>query len=292
MEFGSLVDCIVTRGDFDANYVVSDFVPFPAEKTVLDTLLTMTSVPFYDVPTEKIQAAIATCNYQSRLKFETQYAKLEAQKEYYEISRTGKKVISTEDYNDAMQMANAIWNSDALKSYFGKPGKDGDIEYIYQAKFLAKMKIGDEKVDVKIMPDLLVVDHKSKIVHPVDLKTSTPPGWDFKENFIKFHYALQASCYTDVLRTIMNNIPEYKEYTIAPYVFADISRSDKIPVGYVYDPKSESQKDGLTFKNYHYKGWRDLLWEIINYEKENAVVPGYIKLNELNDLVDILNNQS
>lgn len=292
MEFGSLVDCLVTYGDFRNKYTVSECTPPPAEKTLLDYLLTKTNEEFYSIPASVIAEAIETCQYRKNMKYETQYSKIEAQRMYYEERRSGKKIVSREDYNDATQMAEAIRGHALVGQYFGKPGRDNttNMEYIYQAKFIAKMKIGDEKVDVKIMPDLLVVDHSSKTVMPFDLKTSSVPAYDFSENFIKFRYDLQASVYTDVLRAVMNNTPEYRDYEISGYTFVDISRVDKVTVAYGYDPKSESQKDGLAFKDYKYKNWRELLAEIIEYERTDAKVPSYINQNEINDLISILNN--
>lgn len=118
------------------------------------------------------------------------------------------------------------------------------------------------------------------------------PAYDFKENFLKYRYDIQANLYTCGLRIVISNDADLEDYTVLPYLFTDISRADMIPVTYVYDPMSESQVNGLTFcagdRTYSYKGWQTLLDEIITYEESQAKVPSYIKTGEPNDLLSIL----
>lgn len=136
------------------------------------------------------------------------------------------------------------------------------------------------------MPDLLVVNHKEKTIQPVDLKTSSVPAYSFGDNFIKYRYDIQAELYTDTLRKICDE-SEYRDYTILPFLFTDISRSDKVPVTFVYDPSK-----GFSYtrgdKTYRYKGWKELLSEILYYEESNAIVPNYITTEGPNDLIEVL----
>ena len=98
---------------------------------------------------------------------------------------------------------------------------------------------------------------------------------------------LQAEMYTDVLSEICKNDEDYRNYMILPYLFTDISRADKIPVTYSYDPR-----DGFSYckgeKIYDYKGWQELLSEILVYEANGAKVPNYLTTAGPNDLVSIL----
>ena len=97
--------------------------------------------------------------------------------------------------------------------------------------------------------------------------------------------------YSDGLFYITRSDDEYKDYAILPTLFVDISRSDKIPVVYSYNPYDESQIGGLSFKDYKYKDYHTLLNEMVEYEDSQAKVPVYIKLDEPNDMVSILNNR-
>lgn len=289
MEFGSLFDTIITKSkkEFYDEYSISDVVPPTAEKGVLDALLTKTDQHFFSIPTSIIEEAIDECSYQKRWSFEAQYKHLSEYSEYYESRLGGKSVVTRRDFEDAIEMAKVMWESDNTKDIF-KKGTHGDVEYIYQAQFCEDYLLDSGKeVKIKIMPDLLIVNHEDMTIQPIDLKTSSIPGWQFKDNFLKFRYDIQAELYTDIIRLVIDKDMDYRSYTIKPYIFADISRSDKLPVTYEYDPTN-----GLSFesngKTYTYKRWPELLEEILNYEEQQAKVPSYISLSEPNDLISIL----
>lgn len=287
MAFGSLFDAIITHDNVDDEYVVSDTCPPPAEKGVLDYLLSVTDVPFYEIDSDVMMNAIEFCGYQRKWSYAAQYKHIEENKDYYELRRTGKKVVSQADYNDAMKMAKALHEDELAGKLFQRGVKD-NVEYLYQTKYIIKATFADKNVELKIMPDLIIIDHNAKTIQLVDLKTSSAPAFEFSDNFVKLRYDIQASLYSDVISYIKKRDEELKDYTMLPYIFTDISRSDMVPVSYVYD---QSSVDGLSFKDYQYKNYRDLLTEIIKYEESNAVVPSYIQLGKLNNIVDILNNK-
>lgn len=292
MEFGSLFDTILTRGrEVMDYYTVSDYVPTEGPKKVMDRLLVDTTVPFDEIPLEMIDNATMECSYYTNRSLDSRIKELSKAKPYYEMRRSGKTVVSTADWKDAMEMATRFRTDPYLSNLFGTTSNNR-IEYLYQTQFLVKVWLPSGRlVEFKFMPDLLVVNHDDKTVQPVDLKTSSVPGYDFAENFIRFRYDIQAQSYTEGLRIVLDGDPDYADYTILPYLFTDISRVDKIPVTYEYDPMSESQINGLSFGQYTYKNWKTLLDEIIDYEETEAVVPSYIKTDGPNDLLDILNRR-
>lgn len=291
MEFGSMLDSILTKGmDTVKEYAISDVAIPPAEQSVFDRLLAVGhKAPFDQIPPQAVQAAIDACDsFCSKYKKpETRMAKLVETKEYYEIRRTGKKVISKKDWNDAYQMAMQFRHDPYLKELFGTKSTD-KVEYLYQLKFEVDWELPNgKKVKVRIMPDLLRVDHENKTVQYIDLKTSSDPGWRFEENFLRFRYDLEATVYQDVLTKVMMSSEEYRDYTLLNTLFTDISRSDMIPVTYEcpYQKKFSFESHG---KEYTYKDWETLLMEIIDYEEKQAVVPDYITLEGPNNILDIL----
>lgn len=295
MEFGSLFDSMITRGKETLdNYVVCDVVAPPAEKNVFDYIISLgIKDEFKDIDEQTIVNVMDACGFYPKFKTNTRLEKLYNTCDYYNARRTGKSVVSQEDWDDAVNMFRAFKSNDYLKELFGNKNGNG-IEYIYQAQFVVDLPCSDGTVvKFKIMPDLLKVNHNNKTVQPVDLKTSHMPAYDFKENFLKFRYDIEAACYTDVLRMVMDNDDDYKDYAILPYLFTDISRTDKVPVTFVYDPNSESQKDGFSYtscgKEYRHKHWAQYLVEIIEYEDNHASVPSYIKTDEPNDILSLIN---
>lgn len=292
MEFGSLVDCMLTRpSDLHNEYAVCDTQVPPAEKAVLDAL-SNSKVPFEDLDNDAIQKACELKGYQPRWGFDAKYKHLAEYADYYNLLCSGKKLVAKTDWEDAERIVQALLKNEVTSPFFKKSTED--LEILYQQQFVVSYKpIGsDEKIKLKIMPDIMVVDHKEKTVQLVDLKTSSLPAWQFKENFLKFRYDIQASLYSDVMDAVLDSEEEYDEYTIKPYLFVVISRSDFIPVVFQYDQTDPTQENGLSWTNgeklYHYRGWKELLIEILLYEREKAVVPSHIDTTKPNNILDIL----
>lgn len=288
MEFGSLFDSFITKGKQTLNdYAVADFSVPPAEKGVLDYLATTSTISHFDeVEMQDVLNAAETVGYQSKWKPQTRYEKISNYSDYYDTLKSGKKLVSKADWDDAMEMYKVFREDPYLKELFGTKNTD-EIEYIYQAQFKTTFNTGFEAIDVKIMPDLMVVNHKEKTIRLVDLKTSSMPAYDFPEHFVKMRYDIQGELYTDVMKKIIADDEDYCCYTILPYLFVDISRADMVPVTYEID-----LSDGFSFtkgdKVYQYKGWKQLLVEILAYEANDAKVPEYITTASSNDLVEIL----
>ena len=295
MEFGSLFDSMITRGSVTKEeYVIfEDNIP-PAEKKCLDTLSHITKEKnLVEVSKAEIMRAKAESMYYPNWGFDATFKHLNDYHRYFETIQSGKKVCSRKDWDDAVEMYRNFRSDKFLKELFGTKNHDG-IEYLYQTQYLVDWTSEDgETVKIKIMPDLIKVDHNAKTIQPVDLKTSSVQAYRFKENFIQFRYDLQATMYTYALDQVKSKDPDYWDYEILPYIFTDISRSDKVPVSYVYDQFAESQKDGLSYtyngREVKYKGWQQLMNEILRYERIGAVVPDGIKTEAVNNLIDIMN---
>ena len=289
MEFGSLFDSFITKGKQTLNdYAVADFSVPPAEKGVLDYLATTSTISRFDeIEIQDVLNAAETVGYQSKWKPQTRYEKISNYSEYYDTLKSGKKLVSKADWDDAMEMYKVFREDPYLKTIFCTKSTK-DIEYIYQAQFVVDYDTQFHgTVKVKCMFDLLIINHKEKTIRPVDLKTSGMPAYDFAEHFVKMRYDIQADEYVDVLRLVIDKIPEYQDYTILPYLYTDISRTDMVPVTYEYDTTT-----GLSFtkgeKTYTYKRWNELLDEILEYEESHAVAPSYISVKGPNDLIEIL----
>ena len=294
MEFGSLFDSIITRQESLDDYVVCDMSIPDAEKKALDYIVSRTDKPhasLEELHTDDFMTYCNECQYQVRWGYDARLKHLVPYSAYYDIKRTGRIPVSKTDWDDAVAMRDAFYSNDCLKKYFGI-NSTKDVEYIYQPQFVTEYSPfgGKTTVPLKMMADLMVVNHKDKTVQLIDVKTISQPAYDFADNFVRFRYDIQASMYSDIILAIMTKSGIYKDYTVLPFMFAAISRTDKVPVTYVYDPADYSQINGLSFKDYQYKDWRKLLEEIITYEEENAKVPSNIKADAPNDIITLLNS--
>lgn len=293
MRFGSLFDAMITHDKVD-DYVIYDKDIPPARKAVLDRLVELSDKnEFSKIDERTIRQALEDCDYKAAKKYETQYEHLEEFAPYFDIKKAGKKMVSRKDWEDAAQMAYILKTDPYHSTLFNRKSGNG-VEYLYQLQFKVRRWIGDDLVDVKIMPDLLIVNHNEMTIQPVDLKTSTCPAHEFWNQFIKFRYDIQAAMYADVLQIKINSTKEYRDYRILPYIFSDISRSDMVPVSYVYPQDDESQRNGLSFgleKTFQYKDWKILLREILDYEASKATVPNWLTTEGPNDILSILNTR-
>lgn len=295
MKFGSLFDCMLTRSEDVADeFVIGTKVP-PAEKAVLDALAQVSDAKNYlEVTDGELQKAITIAGYQLRWKFDTQKDHIDAYSEYYNICRSGKTVVTEEDWSDAAEMVRVVKRDEYLSQHFNVSSTDSK-EFIYQAQFKIDYMASTGKIELKIMPDMLEVDHENKTIQPWDIKTSGMPAYEWFQHFVKMRYDIQSMLYSDVLYFTIKKIPEYQDYKILPYLFMDISRVDKTPVTYTYDPYSESQYNGLSFESngrtITYKNYRQLLDEILEYESTMTKVPKYITTTGPNDLVSLLNSR-
>jgi len=297
MRFGSLFDCMLTRpNDVTKEFEIGIKIP-PAEKAVFDYLAQNCSAACYlEITDNELERAIAATNYQPRWKFQTQRDHLDEYAAYYNTCKSGKTIVTEDDWRDSVDMLNAVKNHEYLSKHFCRKSTD-DVEYVYQAQFKVDYLTGNYGlIELKIMPDMLEVNHADKTIIPWDVKTSGAPGYDWwEENFVKMRYDIQAALYTDVLYYTIKKIPEYKDYKILPFIFMDISRTDKYPVAYEYDPCSDSQCDGLCFESngrqVKLKNYRVLLDEILEYESTMTKVPSYITTVGPNDLIALLNNR-
>lgn len=291
MRFGSLVDCMITRPEeFDGKYIVATQNIPESIKSAYNLLLNDVNLMLSGkgiTDADLLRAADVT-GFQPRWKQETRLERLKAFSWYYKAIATGQEFISNDDYNSAYRISEKFCEDKQLSALFGRKDENGK-EFIYQAQFVKPFYLSAGRmVDMKMMADLIVVNHTEKTVQLVDLKTSSEPAYLFVNNFLKYRYDIQAAVYTDVLRKVLDETDGYDEYSILPFLFAVVSKTDEVPVVFRYTPDGplSYMKKGTL---YSYKEWPDYLSEILDYEESHAEAPSWISLSQPNDIEDLLN---
>jgi len=140
---------------------------------------------------------------------------------YFEDSLTsrGKILIKKEMWDKAMATSMTLATHQFSKGYFDiVPG----IELFYQYKFVTEVK-GRR---TKGMLDILKVDHNTKTVYPVDLKTGELPVSKFPEIMLMYGYYIQAGLYREAIMSIVESDPDLAGYTVAPFEFLYISKEN------------------------------------------------------------------
>ena len=300
--FGSCVDAIITGGmeEFEDRYVVIDIpdvVPSIAKVVkccyerwgeMVNTLSKITD--------EKILEVINECEYQPRWRDVNRIKSIRddgnALFKALAISN-GKTVVTTSMYNDVLNAVDALKTSEATKWYFNDVVTDEfdenspDIEHLYQLKFKGTFN----GINYRCMADELVVDHKAKIVYPIDLKTSSHYEWDFFKSFVDWNYAIQARLYWRIIRQNMDNNPIFKDYKLDDYRFIVVNKKTLTPLVWIFTSTTKNgpllygpNKNPIVFRDPF-----DIADELTRYLDEKPKVPFGIICDGDNSLTEWLN---
>lgn len=297
LTFGSMVDTMLTDGmeAFNLRFEVSA-LPEMSENLVqiARTLFDRYHDEYHsisDIPDMILAAVGKECNYYAGDKYASYRTKLikENCAEYYNVlfRSFGKELVSQVDYDKACACVDALRTSPMTSWYFETDSPFEEIERLYQLKFKGEY----EGIQVKCMSDLLVVDHKNKIVYPCDLKTSSHREYEFPKSFIQWRYVMQAQLYWYIIRQNMDKDPVFKDYKLADYRFIVVNNKDKfLPLVWEFD-QTQSIADFTYGKRGQYSipNWRKVVKELDYYLTEKPEYPKYV--TKLNSITDYLNNE-
>ena len=222
--FGSCVDTLLTDGQeaYNNAYMVAEF-PNISDKEVLIAKSLFNSYKdtydsIYKIPDTIIKDLCTVNSYQNNWRPETKVKVIrERCADYYNLLYLAKDktIISTELNNKVNATVNTLKESEATKWYFQADNPFDDIERCYQLKFRNEY----EGIGYMIMADLIVVDHKNKIIYPCDLKTSSHKEYDFYLSYIQWKYFIQAKLYYRTIRANMDRDEYFKDFKLANYRF-------------------------------------------------------------------------
>jgi hypothetical protein len=118
------------------------------------------------------------------------------------------------------------------------------------------------KFKIRGIIDITSIDHKNKIVYLTDLKTGKGSSLEFIDSFIKWRYYFQGAIYSLAFNEICD-VLGLKNYTLAPFQFLYISKTDKLPLLYKMTEKwMKASFLGFKINNYTYKGINELIDDI------------------------------
>lgn len=192
--FGSIVDCLLTgtEEEFESRFLVADFPEISdSQRKVTEYLFNAygdRNIPLNELDNSVIISATEALSFQLNWKPETRAKVIKENcSEFWDLLTLamGKTVISQNLYRDAIACKDKLKTSPATSKYFEEDNPfDSSIERLYQLKFKGSY-LG---IPLRCMADLIVVDHKNKIIYPCDLKTSFKPEWRFYKSFIEWGY--------------------------------------------------------------------------------------------------------
>lgn len=295
--FGSMVDTLLTDGqeEFDRKYEVAEL------PNISDSLAQIAKMLFNtyhescksieQIPDDAISKIGESCGYYSNPKYASyRIRKIKEEcRDYYSLLflSKDKTLVSTKDYMSACECVEVLKAHRMTKWYF-EPNNpfNPEIERFYQLKFKGEWN----RIPLRCMADLLIVDHKEKFIIPCDLKTSGKNEWEFYKSFIDWNYWIQAQLYWYIIRQNLDKDEVYKDYKLLDYRFIVISRNSRMPLVWIY-PDTQAITDCTYGSKGQYvcKNWRDIVKELHYYLTHSPEYP--IGMTEINDIRSWLNQE-
>jgi hypothetical protein len=288
--FGSCTDCLLTDGEkaFADNYFIADMPKItPSAEPIVKEIYAAFHNAYTninDIPDDSLMPILSQAGYKGNTNWGTK-AKCDAIRkdgaQYYQtmFMAGDKTIVSQEMYNKVFACVRALKDSPATKGYFKENDPFDDMERFYQLKF--KGSFGG--VDYRCMADLIVVDHKNKIVYPCDLKTSSHREYDFPESFLQWRYDIQARLYWRLIKVNMDKDDYFMDFKLAEYRFIVVNNIDR-PTPLVWNFRQTMTSGEIQVG---YKKLRDpekIGEELSHYLKENPSVPLGITLDRPNSI--------
>ena len=295
--FGSCVDTLLTDGQeaFDARFFVADFPEIADNiKKIVDNIFREFSdkyITLDKVPDKDIIFITEMLDYQKNWKPETR-AKVIREKgsEYYNLLYLAgdKTVITSNFYADVLACIEELKTSKATKWYFQDDDPfDDSIERLYQLKFKGEY----EGISLRCMSDLLICDHKNKIIIPCDLKTSYKEEYNFFKSFIDWKYYHQSGLYWTIIRQNLDKDPYFKDFKLADYRFIVVCNRTRNPLVWeYYDTTRETDMVYGKDRQLKLKNWRKIVKDLNYYLTQTPKVPIGINVEGTNDIIHWLNN--
>ena len=297
LTFGSIVDTLLTgtKEEFDDKFEVAQL------PDISDSLIQVTKALFnlYHEDYRSLElipdAIISTVGEENGYYANPKYAQYRVKKireecdDYYNLLflSMNKTLISTKDYQSALECVDRLRNCEATKQYFESNNPfDESIQRFYQLKF----KGSYESVPLRCMADLIIVNHGNKTIIPCDLKTTSSPEWMFYKSFYKWGYWIQAQLYWYIIRQNLDADPLYKDYKLLDYRFIVISRNTLQPLIWIY-PDTQVITDCTYGEDHQYKcrNWRSMVKKLNYYLTNHPALP--IGIHTTNNIKEWLNKE-
>ena len=233
--FGSIVDTILTDSmdAFYEHFIVLDVNVTDGGKDVCSKLqeLYPNITSFEDFPEEGVSYAAKEAGFWKADKWDKiryrEVLKTGNIAEYFNaLQNSGKTVVDSVTYNDALKCVEVLKNSTATQGYFAQDDELYPLRRYYQLKFAAKF----ENVGYRCMADLIIVDYEDKKIIPCDLKTSSKTEWHFMDSFEQWNYMIQARLYWRIIKANLLNDPYFKDFTLENYRFIVVNRKTLTPL--------------------------------------------------------------
>lgn len=294
LRHGSLVDTMLTDSEnFDNLYLVAKYkAPSENVKQILDLIWERSEkevVNLDKLSTDLLTECINQIGYGGdNWRAETKIKKIKEEGAGYFkmiplVENSDRTLVSQEEYDMAEKCVSTLKEHPYTKWLFD--GSNPNIKVYYQLKF--KMSFDGninnvqkplawkdqflEEDTIRCMFDIIVVNYERKLICPIDLKTTFHAEEDFELSIQDWHYDLQATMYSYILRNICSQDDYFRDFMVVPFRFLPINKFHLNPQFYVYSSSTvNTQEVFIDYNNKVHAPWYDYLskvrWHIANQE--------------------------
>lgn len=294
LTLGSMVDCLLTDGEkaFSDAYYVSDI---PSLKPSVEPIVKKVYEMFHnsytninDILDSELMPIISEYKYQPNWKNETRCKSIKQEgQQYYQtmFMAKGKIVVTQDMYNKVFACVRALKDSPLTGKYFSENDPFSDVEKFYQLKFKGSI----EGISYRCMADVIIVDHKNKVIYPCDLKTSSHMEYEFPKSFLQWRYDIQSRLYWLLIKQNMLNDDYFKDFKLAKYRFIVVNTIGE-PNPLVWEFESVLNGGPLILGNKELRAPWEIGKELTYYLENKPKVPIGINVNKTNSIEEWFNN--
>lgn len=219
---GSMLDCLLTEpNEFNNRYAISritppggmlgEFIKVYLHLIDRDAALSEDTIR---------RAAYADSGF--KIKYESVIKKFEAQEiqNYikFALESKGKTIVSEEEHTEAINMYNKLLRDPHIQKYLVTLPSNPLIDDCNQLKIEWKIEVEGKIYDCISILDKVLVDHNSKTIIPIDIKSTGKNVYSFSSSYIKYGYFRQAAFYLEAIKYWAKE-NEWEDYTIEPFRF-------------------------------------------------------------------------
>lgn len=191
--------------------------------------------------------------------------------EYYQAmgDSKGKTVLSRDEYESVEKAKELILVSPFAFNYF--------VKHLVWEELMHQVPIyfNYKGFECKALLDGIKIDHKNKIIHPFDLKTTGKSVLHFEESFLQYGYYRQCAMYELALYSDASPVKNLLEegYKMDDFVFIVVeTKLSSATPAMIYTTTANTRKAGVQggwYKGQYYRGIDELLDELAWHQSTN-----------------------
>ena len=173
----------------------------------------------------------------------------------------GKSVITEYEYEQALDVVSMLQNSEHTRFYM----KDCSSNTMLDVYDQLRVDFVYNDIKCKGFLDRVIVDHHSKTIQPIDLKTTGKSVLEFRNSFMKFGYFRQGAFYQTGMKAWQHTQPELKDYELKNFLFI-VAEMECMHLPIIYRMSDNDLKvsefGGFTQIGTPIKGFQQLIEEV------------------------------